>query len=355
MSTKYIKKTDEDYEIIMKSSLSVKVDRHHLNSFYECMCRLEYRYLGDNKDWFSSLSDIEEYSGFRQKQITDYIKCLEELGLLRVVRSKYSKETGKRTEVNHYKILGSTMNHGDEESKPQTTEEPRGKRVKEQPAQPAQVKKAIETKVEPKKDSNPPKTNDKAIETKDDEWERAAYCVGNDDDFNSIIEEDMGAYNDEPEKDSNPNPPETNDKVIESQPEVDDNRTNHEPKDPIEDLYLSAARKLKANGLTREITQQIKAKVTPDMSIKQRMEIVCYNLYDYANGLSDDEYRIAMERISAAAYEEAVDRAEQKNRTLEELNAPDFKDEGTYNTEVNDAVADFQIQKYEGMYKEAVA
>ena len=303
------------------------------------MCFLEFRYLGDNNDWFSSISDIEDYTGLKRKQVSNYIKCLEELGLLRVIRHKYSKETGKRTEVNHYKILGSTMANSDKESKPQSAEEPRVKKLKEQPAQPAQV--------------------NKAIEAKDDEWERAAYCVGNDDDFNSIISEDMAVYNDEPEKDSNPNPPKTNDKAIESQPGVDDNRANHEPKDPNDDLYLSAARKLKANGLTREKTQQIKAKVKPNMSIRKRMEIVCDSLYDYAKGLTDDEYSIAMERISAAAYEEAVVRSEQnrekKNRTLEELNAPDFKDEGTHITEVNDAVADFQIQEVEGMFKEAVA
>lgn len=197
MSTKYITITEDDKEIIKKSSLSVGVDRCHLLGFYIDMCFLEFRYLGDNNDWFSSLSDIEDYSGVRQKQITDYIKCLEELGLLRVVRNKYSKETGKRTEVNHYKILGSTMNHSDKESKPQAAEKPRGKKLKEQPEQ-----------------------ANKAIETKVDEWERAAYCVGNDDEFDSIISEDMGVYNDEPEKDSNPNPPKTNDKAIESQPEV---------------------------------------------------------------------------------------------------------------------------------------
>ena len=335
MSTKYITLTEDDKKIIKKSSLSVDVDRCHLLDFYIDMCFLEFRYLGDNNDWFSSLNDIEDYSGVRQKQITGYIKCLEELGLLRVIRHKYSKETGKRTEVNHYKILGSTMSHSEKESKPQAAEKPRVKKLKEQPAQPEQV--------------------NKAIETKDDEWERAAYCVGNDDDFNSIINEDMGVYNDEPEKDSNPNPPKTNDKAIESQPEVDDNRANRETKDPIEDLYLSAARKLKANGLTREKTQQIKALVNPSMSIKQRMNFVRDRLHRYAKGLSEDEYRIAASRISTAAYEEAVVREEKKNRTLEEFSAPDFKDEGTYITEVNDAVADFRIQEMEGRYKEAVA
>ena len=293
MSTKYITMTEDDLEIIMKSSLSVKVDRCHLVVFYEYMCFLEYRFIGDNKDWFSSISDIEDYTGFYRTEVTKYIKCLEELGLLRVIREKYSKEIGKRSSTNRYKILGSTMNHGVEEKEKSqaAAEKPRAKKLKEQPAQPAQ--------------------------------------------------------------------PEQVNKAIESQPGVDDNRANHEPKDPIEDLYLSAARKLKANGLTREITQQIKAKVKPNMSIRERMEIVCDSLYDYAKGLTDDEYIIATERISAAAYEEAVVRAEQdrkkKNRTLEELSAPDFKDEAADMTEVNDAVADFRIQEMEGMYKEAVA
>ena len=159
--------TEDDLEIVMKSSLSVEVDRCHLVVFYEYMCFLEYRYIGDNNDWFSSISDIEDYTGLKRKQVSNYIKCLEELGLLRVVRNKYSKETGKRTEVNHYKILGSTMNHGDEEEeRTQAAEKPRGKKLKQQPAQ---GNKAIETKVEPKKDSHtnpkPPKTDDKAIES----------------------------------------------------------------------------------------------------------------------------------------------------------------------------------------------
>ena len=332
----------EDIKLIDESDDPyIKRNACSLIGFYTKFCHLIYQQFLDTGEWQCGEAGMLRLFGISDQTFGSYIKALEQLGLIQVTRAKFDPKENKRNYANIYRVTGLSdpYRKGQQENKPQAASEPRVKKLKEQPAQPAQV--------------------NKAIEAKDDEWERAAYCVGNDDDFNSIISEDMAVYNDEPEKDSNPNPPKTNDKAIESQPGVDDNRANHEPKDPNDDLYLSAARKLKANGLTREKTQQIKAKVKPNMSIRKRMEIVCDSLYDYAKGLTDDEYSIAMERISAAAYEEAVVRSEQnrekKNRTLEELNAPDFKDEGTHITEVNDAVADFQIQEVEGMFKEAVA
>lgn len=104
----------DDMEKIMKSSLSIKVERCHLVVFYIDMCFLENRLLGDNDDWFASISDIEDYTGFYRTEVTKYIKCLEELGLLRVIRNKYCKEIGKRSSVNRYKITGSTITSDEE-------------------------------------------------------------------------------------------------------------------------------------------------------------------------------------------------------------------------------------------------
>lgn len=117
---------------------------------------MEYRFITNNSDWFASINDIAEKSGMSSRSVIRGIKVLEEMGLLRVIRDKYSKTKGKRTEENRYKILGSTMTHSDKESKPQAAEEPRGKRLKEQPEQ---VNKAIESNEEPEKDSNPPEAN----------------------------------------------------------------------------------------------------------------------------------------------------------------------------------------------------
>lgn len=164
---KYIKVTEEDLKRIVGIDLTGRgIVNGTLYILYSFMCFMEYQYIGKNSDWFASIDDIKKEAMQSRDSVIRGIKILEELGLLRVIRHKYSKETGKRTEVNHYKILGSTMANSDKESKPQSAEEPRVKKLKEQPAQ---VNKAIETKVEPKKDNhsnpNPPKTNDKAIES----------------------------------------------------------------------------------------------------------------------------------------------------------------------------------------------
>lgn len=117
---------------------------------------MEYRFIGKNSDWFASIDDIAEEAMMGRDSAIRGIKCLEELGLLRVIREKYSKETGKRSSTNRYKILGSTMNHGDEEEKRTQAAEELRNEIKKQPEQ---VNKAIETKEEPKKDSNPPEAN----------------------------------------------------------------------------------------------------------------------------------------------------------------------------------------------------
>lgn len=164
---KYIKVTEEDLQIIFGADLNCRgINNGTLCGLYLFMCLMEYRFIGKNSDWFASIDDIKKEAKMSRDSVMRGSKILEEMGLLRVVRHKYSKETGKKTEVNHYKILGSTMNHSDKESKPQAAEEPRVKKLKEQPEQ---VNKAIEAKDEPKKNNhtnpNPPKTNDKAIES----------------------------------------------------------------------------------------------------------------------------------------------------------------------------------------------
>lgn len=294
----------------------IKRNACNLIGFYTKFCHLIYQQFLDTGEWQCGEAGMLGLFGISDKTFTRYIKALEQLGLIEVKRAKYDPKENKRNYANIYRVTGMSNPYrtGQQENKPQAASEPRVKKLKEQPKQ---ASMAIDNDLT-LSDTDIPSDN---ITTEDDNM---GNCYG-------TMDELKGS----------------------------DNRANHEPKDPIEDLYLSAARKMKANGLTREITQQIKSKVSLNMSIKQRMEFVCYSLYEYANGLSDDEYRTAAERISAAAYEEAVVRAEQnrekKNRTLEELSAPNFKDEATYNTEVNDAVADLHIQEYEEMYKEAVA
>lgn len=288
----------EDIKLIDESDDPyIKRNACSLIGFYTKFCHLIYQQFLDTGEWQCGEAGMLRLFGISDQTFGSYIKALEQLGLIEVTRAKYDPKENKRNYANIYRVTGMSNPYrtGQQENKPQAASEPRGKKLKEQPEQ---ASMAIESQ---------PKA-----------------------------------------KDETPTPHIPNSGV-------DDNRANHKPKVPNEDLYLSAARKMKANGLTREITQRIKAKVKPNMSNRKRMELVCYSLYDYANGLSDDEYLTAAERISAAAYEEAVVRAEKTNRTLEELSAPDFKDEGTHITEVNDAVADFQIQEWERMYKETVA
>lgn len=335
----YIRLSNSDVDKILisyKGNGFISEDR--ILRLYVRLCEMEYRYIGNDsgRDWFASINDIAEVAGISNSSVIRGIKVLEEMGLLRVIRQKYSKDKGKRLEENRYKILGSTMNHGDEEEeRTQAAEKPRVKKLKEQPEQ---VNKAIETKVESKKDShsnpNPPETN-KAIENDLTPSDTTDTDIPSD---NITTEEDNDMGN--------------------CYGTIDQLKADNEPRDITEKLYLSAARKLKANGLTREITQKIKAKVKPYMGIKQRMEFVRDKLHPYSKGLTNDEYIIATERISSAAYEEAVAMSEQNrktNSTLEELSAPDFDVVEEGRPEVNDVVADFQIQEMEKRFSEAVA
>lgn len=206
----------EDIKLIDESDVPyIKRNACNLIGFYTKFCHLIYQQFLDTGEWQCGEAGMLGLFGISDKTFTRYIKALEQLGLIEVKRAKYDPKENKRNYANIYRVTGMSDPYRTErqENKPQAAEEPRSKRVKEQPVQ-----------------------VNKAIETKDDELERAAYCVGNDDEFDSIITEDKGVYNDEPEKDSNPNPPKTNDKAIESQPEVkDETPTPHIAKTGLSD------------------------------------------------------------------------------------------------------------------------
>lgn len=325
----YIRLSNSDVDKILNSYKGngfIREDR--ILRLYIRLCEMEYRYIGNDsgRDWFASINDIAEVAGISNSSVSRGIKVLEELGLLRVVRDEYSKTKGKRLEENRYKILGSTMNHGDEE---------KGSKCEEQASPKQKQKKKPQAE---NSNPNPPETN-KAIENDLTPSDTTDTDIPTD---NITTEEDNDMGN--------------------CYGTIDQLKADNEPRDITEKLYLSAARKMKGNGLTREITQKIKAKVKPYMGIKQRMEFVRDKLYPYSKGLTNDEYIIATERISSAAYEEAVAMSEQNrkktnrtNRTLEELSAPDFDVVEEGRPEVNDVVAGFQIQEMERKFSEAVA
>lgn len=133
----------------------IKRNACNLIGFYTKFCHLIYQQFLDTGEWQCGETGMLGLFGISDKTLTRYIKALEQLGLIEVTRAKYDPKENKRNYANIYRVTGMSDPYrtGRQENNPQAAEEPRGKKLK----------------VEPDKDShpnpNPPKTNNKAIET----------------------------------------------------------------------------------------------------------------------------------------------------------------------------------------------